>query len=401
MKYRITRMASLVLAFGIFFIVSCGNLKNTDRESSSDETSLQNELTEINRKISENPDKSDLQVEKASLLYRYSQTIPIITDRQPIYQNLRDLADGYEARFTNSSDSLDKILEKAWREEQNNGIKLLHQNDQEEITDEEFPTAISHFENAITTIPDSLQTYGLLSTTYYKQGNLSQAIETLEKADQHAEGENTDIQEKMAYLYLESGKLDEAENKYRNLAASHPDNLLYKHGFVNVLILNDQHQEAIELLKDLSDEYPNRYNYQESLATELYYLFRDRTSQYIDDGNNVSLDEEDQQELTDMLNSVHSLFESLQETLPTSEENLYRMATFYKRTSQRLEQLSAKSDLSFSDLQTEFMEYSLPLWEQLSELKPKNLGYISNLHDVYLKLGMNEEATSLERSYNF
>ena len=47
------------------------------------------------------------------------------------------------------------------------------------------------------------------------------------------------------------------------------------------------------------------------------------------------------------------------------------------------------------------MEYSLPIWERLAELNPENMGYISNLHQVYLELGMNEDAESLERSYNF
>lgn len=402
MKCRIARMSSLVLAFGIFFSISCGNLKSTESADEVDKTTLQDELNELNRQISENPDNSNLQIDKATLLYRYSKSIPAVANRKPIYQNLRDLADNFTARFGTDSDPINNILEKAWHEEQAGGIKLLHQNNPSEISDQEVPRVISHFDNAITIMPDSLQTYSLLATTYYREGNLEQAIGTLVSANERGEDSNTDIEEKLAYLHLESGNLEEAERRYRDLAASHPDNLLYKHGFVNVLILSDKHEEAAELLEELSDDYPNRYNYQESLATELYYLFRNQTSQYIEEGNSESLSENDRQEISNMLNSIHTIFESLQETLPSSEENLYRMAAFYKKASMRLEELSANNDqVSFSDLQDEFMGYSLPLWERLVELQPDNIGYISNLHEVYVALEMHEEAEALERSYNF
>lgn len=402
MIYRITRMSGLVLAFGIFFSFSCSNLENTgsNGSSSSDVNSLQQQIREINQEISENPGNSDLLVEKANLLHHYSQTIPEPENRKTVYLNIRDIADHYSATFGNNSERLNDILVKAWRSEQTSGIRKLQQ-DTSERSDEEASTIIAHFENAIAINPDSLKTYNVLATTQYQQGNLNDAIETLETANVRGEQDKPEIEEKLAYLYLESGNLIEAERRYHRLVENHPEKLLYKHGLINVLILSNKHEEAIERLEKLSEEYPTRYNYQESLATELYYIFKNRTDQYLQNSEN-QLSENESDELTNLLDSAHSLFESIQESLPTTEEGLFRIATFYKNTSMRLKELSANNDGAlFTDLQNEYMGYSLPIWERLAELNPENMGYISNLHQVYLELGMNEEADSLERSYNF
>jgi hypothetical protein len=42
----------------------------------------------------------------------------------------------------------------------------------------------------------------------------------------------------------------------------------------------------------------------------------------------------------------------------------------------------------------------MTLWKKLSENNPDNISYIRNLYDVYVELGMTEEAESIKRSYN-
>lgn len=399
MMYQIPRMLSLVLTFGIFFTLSCSTVRNTETENSSDdETTLQEQISDINREISENPQNIDLQVEKAQLLHRYSQTFSAPQNRNPVYLNLRDIADSYSSD-SEISEPLNEILFEAWHNEQQSGISLL-QEDEANWSEEEVSRITAHFENAITLIPDSLQAYNLLATTQYQHGSVDQAIQVLEQAEQQRDSYNPAIAEKLAYLYLESGNLAEAERRYRDLVEFNPDKLLFKHGLINVLILSDKHEETIEMLEELSDEYPTRYSYQESLATELYYLFESKTNAYVSGNSNNELSDEDREELTSLLSSVHSIFETIQESLPTSEENLLRMASFYKKAADRLGQLPDE-DGELDEMETDFMEYSLPLWERLVEINPENLGYINNLHQVYLNLDMQEDAESIERSYNF
>lgn len=398
MTYKIPRMLSFALAFGIFFTLSCSTLRDTESANSSDdETTIEEQISSINREITENPDNTDLRKEKANLLYRYSQTISVPENRNPVYLNIRDIANSYSSN-SEIQNELDEVLSQAWRKEQQNGIRLLQKNEQGQ--DQDITTIIAHFENAITLIPDSLQTYSLLATTYYQHGDINQAIETLEQAEAQRDQYNSTVSEKLAYLYLESGNLEEAERRYRDLVEFSPDKLLYKHGLINTLILSDKHDETIDMLEELSDEYPTRYTYQESLATELYYLFKTKTDTFVSNSSNNELSEEERDEFSNLLSSVHSIFETIKESLPSSEENLFRMASFYKNASQRLQKLPLDGG-ELDEMQSEFLEYSLPLWEQLIEINPENLGYINNLYQVYLELGMQEEAESIERSYNF
>lgn len=403
MIYRKTRMASLLLAFGVFFSISCSNLENTTSADTADSrlAALQSEIEDINREISGNPGNEELLSQKADLLYQYSQEIEMPANRQSVYLNIRDIADGFKARSNVQPDEIDALLVKAWQTELKSGITLL-QKDQADRNESEISLIISHFENAITLMPDSIRTYNLLATTHYQHGNLTNAIETLEIANQKSDQDNSGLKEKLAYLYLESGELTEAELRYRKLVVDQPDNLLYKHGLANVLMLNNKHEEATDLLEELSKEYPTRYVYKESLATELYQVFKQRSASYIENGTIRDLSTDDKQALAGLLSDAHSIYESLQETLPTTEENLYMMATFYKKTSERLEKLSInETNNSFADLQNDFLEYSLPLWERLAKLKPDNLGYINNLYQVYISLEMQEEAEAIERTYNF
>jgi tetratricopeptide (TPR) repeat protein len=392
-------MLSLALAFGIFFTLSCSTIQNTETTSSSgdDAATLQEKINEVNQEISANPNSAQLQVKKANLLYQRSQNMSQVENRNPIYQNIRDIADGYSSNL-NISNQLDEVLSKAWHLEKQTGMSLLQKN--EAVQSESFSKIVSHFENAITLIPDSLQTYSLLATSYYQHGNLNQAIATLEQAEDQHDSYEAAISEKLAYLYLESGDLSEAERRYSDLVDFDPDKLIYQHGLINVLILSDKHEQAVDMLEQLSEEYPTRYTYQESLATELYYLFKTKTDSFVSVSTDGEFSEEEQEELIDLLRSVHTIFETIQESFPTTEENLHRMASFYKNASTRLSQLPATNS-ELEEMEQNFMEYALPFWERLAEINSDNLGYINNLYQVYLELDMQEEAESIERSYNF
>jgi len=399
MIHQLTRMSGLVLAFGIFFTLSCSTLQNSETantKKNKDQT-IQQDLRDLNNKLSENPDNPDLLIDKIDLLSKYANTLSNPSDRKPLYQNIREISDRLSSN-SDVSNQLDVRLNRSWRNEQQSGITLLQQDDSNRL--EDISRITSHFENGITLIPDSLQTYKLLATTHYKHGSLNKAIETLKMAENRESLFDPDISEKLAYLLLESGDMPEAENRYRELVEFEPDKLIYRHGLINVLILSDQHEEAISMLEELTEEYPTRYTYQESLAAEMYYLFRDRTETLTNIGSDSTVSSEEQKELADLLNSIHGIFESLKKSLPTSEENLYRMAAFYKKSSERLSQLP-DSDNNLDEMEQNFMKYSLPAWERLVEINPDNLEYITNLYEVYLDLGMNDDAESIERSYNF
>ena len=116
-------------------------------------------------------------------------------------------------------------------------------------------------------MPDSLQAYRLKSTAHYKLGQTHLALDTLEKLHQRAPlfGE---LGEKLAYLYLESGRVAKAEELYRKLLDEDPDNRLLTHGWINSLIVSGRGDVAIAELEQLTSDDPGFLPYFKVLLSE-------------------------------------------------------------------------------------------------------------------------------------
>ncbi|TVR28538.1 MAG: hypothetical protein EA390_11745 [Balneolaceae bacterium] len=403
-----TRKALLMFiwtAFGVFFTLSCSQFNQTSSDNGSEfsiESSLE-KLEQINSQLSDEPNNRDLQLEKAELLYTISVATPAPAQRKPYYQNLRDLAESQKQTDQEVHPELKNILTKAWSSEQGDGIRLLQQ-DRSEYLDQQFETIAAHFENAIAINPDSLVAYNLLANTFYRHGDLNDAITTLETASEKSGDVNPDIGEKLAYLYLESGNIEKSIQLYRDLKQQNPQSPHIRHGLANAYILNQQHEEAVEILRSLSDDYPTRFEYQEALATELYFLMSKKAESASQPNQEEQISASDIETLIEIVNEVDELFETLRESLPFTEEQLVRSGAFYHNTSAKLSNIKSiagqDSQNELENMRVEMLEKALPLWEKLTENHPGNIDYIRNLHDIYVKLGRDEDAENLQRSFN-
>ena len=410
MKIRITRMAIplyIGFAFGLFFVQACTTVQPTETPEYEPGTAqyLEAELNRLNDQLAENPGTSSLYLEKSEVLYEFAKTHSP-RERPPIYQNLKDHSDAAMHKENIDQNEIEDVLRTAWSEEQSRGVQLLQQ-DRSTGLNENYSEIIAHFDNAITVIPDSLVTYSLKATTLYESGNLGKSIETLEKANTLSGGSNTEFLEKLAYLYLESGDVEKSISMYETLVESNPDDQHLKHGLVNAYIIDNQHEEAIAILSELTDLFPSRHTYQETLATQIYFLFDLKADDLIQQDYLDSEKSEDIQEISLMADQVHLIFDEIQATMPINEENTYRMAAFYKDAYLTLSKLTNRIEFDSEIVEViisqkeQFLGLSLPLWERLAELNPDNLDYLNHLYQVYLHLDMEEDAQSLERSLNF
>lgn len=402
MKYFSTRTASLVLAFGLFFAASCAQFDRSSEEA-SDPESYHTQLEQINQQLEDDPDDADLQLQKAELLTKAALETPNPENRHSYYQNLRDVADSHQFADGSRQDEFEEWVNHAWTEEQGEGVRLLQQTP--DHGEPPFGRIVAHFNNAITVNPDSLSTYNLLANTYYRSGDISQAIQVLEDAGQGDATPKTETREQLAYLYLEYGEVDRSIEIYEQLALSHPNSAHLRHGLANAYIINEQHTEATSILRELSEQYPTRYEYREALATQLYYKF-DRQAELLiadDDGSEITSD--DTAPLFEFLDEVDNLLDELRNTLPFSEEHMLRNGAFYKNSAQRLHHLREYADEDhhgdLNEKAAELYEKGMPVWEKLVENHPDNTDYIRTLHSIYLELGKSEEAETLERTYNF
>ena len=389
-------MVSLVLTFGIFFAVSCTYFeKSQNEEQLSYQEQIDQRIEEINDQLLSDPDNHELIAEKGELLIGLADLMANPNDRMPVYRNLYNLS--------TESDIVQSMVVKAWSEEQNSGVRLL-QTERNDVSIDHYDEILGHFYNAITLQPDSMVTYSLLATTYYEKGSIHHAIETMETALEISGNGDMAFKEKLGYLYLEAGRTDESVGMYEDLVTEYPDDNHLLHGLINTYMISNRHDDAVIILKQLTEEYPTRYNYQEALATQLYFQFKEKSGMFspMDEESDITA-----ATLIDLASEIDTIFNSLMNNTPVNEENVYRMAAFYKNSAATLTRLSELSDTpemdqeKFIEISNDFTEKSLSLWERLAEMNPDNLEYMTVLRQIYIENGMDEEAELIERSYNY
>ena len=407
MDYFSTRTASFLLAFGIFFAVSCSVFEKSEAPEEISKLQQINESIErINIELDSDPYNQDLKIQKASLLHEYAIKQSNPSDRYPIYQNLYSLNQENGQNESGDIPEITNILVKAWENEQSDGVRLLQLNRDNEAN-QHYYDILAHFDNALILQPDSLVTYNLMSNTFYENGSIGNAVETLENAVNQSSVPDPKLLEKLAYLYLESGNTDESIRLYENLVSSNTNDNRLMHGLTNAYMISQRHNDAIAKLKQLSEEFPTRYYYKEALATQLYFIFESYSDEIYREFENGESIDNSIDNLLEILNQAHSIYDSLRDPIPANEESLLRMGTFYNNSVNKLTAIHSTVTLSSennllvqSTIQT-YRDHSIELWEKLTEMNPDNMEYVYTLYNLYKDAGMSEEADSIERSYNF
>jgi hypothetical protein len=399
-------MVSLVLTFGIFFALSCSTFQtSTESPRSQFEAGNYNSaLRLINSDIQENPDDLPLQLLKAEILQKMAVENYQPEEREPVYTNLRTTTDEVSFESSAYQSRIDSILTSAWMTEQSAGVRLLQQ-DGSSTFDEHFNTVIAHFNNALTIIPDSIVTYNLMATTYYRHGNLSDAISTIESIEDKGFTQPPKTKEKLAYLYLEAGQIDKSVELYEALSASYPESEIYQQGLVNSYILGDMHTDAIALLEELTGVYPNRVQYREALATERFYVMRHRAEDTMQASGFESFSGSEIDQMLEQLDEISSIYRDIDETLPSSEERQQRIAAFYVSSADLIAEVFANTDdealkSQLSEQRETYLRASIPYWQTLYEANSDRAAYAYSLIEVYNELGMEDQAELLEQQIN-
>lgn len=394
-------MTSAMLVFGIFFTLSCATFSSTTKtaETLYQENKYSQALAAVDREISDDPDNQGKKILKANILKDYAVNNRVPSDREVIYGNLRNTIEEVQFSTGQFNAVTDSILTSAWMYEQSEGVRYLQQDDSENL-EQHFDMVISHFKNAIVIIPDSVVTYNLKATTHYKHGDLSDAITTLESIEENGITRPPETCEKLAFLYLEAGMIDRSINIYEGLTTNHPQNEMYRRGLVNAYILGEYHEDSVRLLEALAEEYPNRAEYREALATERFYLLKAEAHQLISDSQTGSLNVE---AYTSSLSEIAAIFRNVDTTLPSSEERKERIAEFHISAATLLNNIAdftaddADAHKLASNEAESHLKDSIPYLRSLFESQSENVAYGRKLLRVYNELNMEQEAQSLER----
>lgn len=412
MIYTKTRTATPVfigIAFGVFFATACATFHSPleKAEQNFNEKNYTAALQSLNQHIQDHPNDADALLYKLRVLDESAKSFSSPADRADTYMEMKKTSESIY--FIDASDQAiaeaDSVLNTARNREQQRGVELLQQ-DESDIYDQNFEEIIHHLENAL--ILDSLNetAYNLKATTYYRHGDINKAVTTLETASEVIPELPDELLEKLAYFYLESGKIEDAIQGYKNLLESSPNNQNHLHGLANAYILGEQHKNAIELLENLTRENPDNDIYKRALASEVLFDLNNRLE------SALSEKEFSSDLSSDRIALLYTKIEELNSEITVQQvsdfESSHSVAGLYKNSAFQIYELSGLVSAENRDEAEElrrvadnFLRSSLTVWEKLAENNPDNTDVLRNLYQIYVQLDMKDNADMIRKNYNF
>lgn len=401
-----TRRTGILLAFGFFFILSCSTQVNTLEEAEEMYRSgnYSDALRSLNDLLKEEPDNEKFLFLKASTLSNLANEQLQPQQRSDYYREMNlateILRDSEDPSIRGMTDSL---MVKVWREEFGAGKRLLEHNNPENFSNN-FQPIIAHLSNALIINKDSSSTYNLKATAYYRNGDVHHAIETLQNAENHFNPLPFEMKEKLAFLLLEEGQIEQSIDIYRQLLVDQPNNEDIKHGLVNAYILDGQHQNSIELLRDLIEADHDHLTYHEALATELFFYIQNSVTGLSEANLNDREIIERIDGLMVDLNEAEELYQFVKENHSNPSEITFITAAFYKNTAGNLIDLADSNSEELAEIlhdnAIELLTRSVPVWEEVANRNPENPEIWKSMYQIYTQLDMNEEAENARSRAN-
>ena len=268
-----TRLASLVLAFGFFF--ACAPSKPTiDSLVSTNQYDLA--LAQIEEDLARDPYQPELQIHKGRINAMMAKEVQV-QERGGFYETTVNAFNAADTAGANESQiaKIDSLTNNYWKVEHNAGTAAY----EVDTLDNHFAISVAHFSNAIILKPGEVSSYMSKATTQYSAGDVKGAIATLNNAKNTVDEVPPKLYENLGFLYLQNGDPDQSVFYYELANKDITQNKNIAFGLVNAYISASDAEEAIGLLSDLAQNYPNDANIRNVYGTQLYLI----TEEIMDD----------------------------------------------------------------------------------------------------------------------
>lgn len=388
-RWKRTRLASSILAVGFFFLSACLSTESTTR-TTDEFTPGEEALQEIDLRIDAGEEAAPLLIERLEILSRIAGDSE--PDRRSVYyEEMLQTAASPHLQAGEENDLAGDLILEAYEREFQAGESGLDQTES---------SSDHHFRNASLLIPEESDPYRHLSSFFYRQDRIADAIAVLEASEEQIDPYPPDMSERIAYLHMESGHLQQAVERYQVLVQENPDRIEVRHALVNAYILNEQHHDAVLELRNLLELDPGNMQYRQSLAVELFFQLQDHWKV-------VPPAQQTEDDLQSDLALVDEAIELLDqaEDLPTVDtEELYVKAQFYRNSGlYLLEQSEGLQEQESSELITRgeyLIKEAIPHWEAMTEQNPENRDLWLDLQEMYRQLGLDEQARQIDEQLN-
>lgn len=282
-----TRMASVILAFGLFFGCSSPNPFVEDTKTFIDDGNLRLALQTINRGVNQEPENPEIHYFKGLVHHKMAQTETNAANKHQHYQQMgtsfRTVLRIYEEEGTRGrrSREIEYLRTSSWAEEHNRGVSILGDENRRSLN--HIRTAVDHLRNATAILPDSTLSHELLAEAYLRLNDTAQAYSVLNEALRFANKKQADrLHERLAYLALKTGDYDGARKAFENLSEEQRSNTNLAHGLINIYQRNMEHQKALALARQLRTRYPDKLAYEYVIGAQAHQLSMRRYEQWLE-----------------------------------------------------------------------------------------------------------------------
>ena len=369
----LTRWAVLV-ALGFF--LGCSNTLKTV-ESLVQEQAYFQALKELEEGLEKRPDNEQLWLEQGRIHLVYSETDEPI-QRTYHYKTAYFSFEEAQRLGVDSTQNaeIDNLLQRYWTQEHNAGIRALESGEYED----RLRDASSHLRNAVELKPNEISSYIALSNSYYSAAKIKLAFKTLRDAEENLDTPNAQIYEKLGFLSLEQGDIEESITFYQR-SIEIADNKNAAFGLVNAYILSGESLIAVELLSSLLERYPNDTEINHVYGVQLNIVLDGYLTQlhqgYKDDNS---------KEIERLREAIDLMMEGAEGQLTHAYQNdisntafVESLAIFYNNlTSKYLEMLEVAYTEHvdpMSDSAAEYLDKAITYYIRMQQLRPNDPEY--------------------------
>ena len=369
----LTRWAAFV-ALGFF--LGCSNTLKTV-ESLVQEQAYFQSLKELEEGLEKRPENELLWLEQGRIHLIYSETDEPI---QRTYHYQTAYFSFEEARRlgvdSTQNAEIDNLLQRYWAKEHNAGIRALESGEY----DDRLRDASSHLRNAVALKPNEISSYIALSNAYYSAAKMKLAVKTLRDAEENLDAPNAQIYEKLGFLSLEQGEIEEAITLYQR-SIEIADNKNAAFGLVNAYILAGESLMSVELLSSLLERYPNDTEINHVYGVQLNIVLDGYLTQL-----HQAYEDDHSEEVERLREAIDLMMEGAEGQLTQAYQNdisntafVESLAIFYNNlTSKYLEMLEVAYTEHvdpMSDSAAEYLDKAITYYKRMQQLRPNDPEY--------------------------
>lgn len=420
MKKQFYSLFSVIALFILLISCTAENELITPIKQGLNAQDYQAALVAADTAIAREPGNGQGYYYKAYALSRIAANEPVVADRKPLLERMRENLDEAQVLFSlnpeppaEANNVVDLTLE-SWSREHNAAIGYATDDSLMATVDEPLQLSIDHLVNATTVNPDSALSYDVLAQIYHMNGDYANAASSLEKAiDIRQQGDAADYDRLSSYYFLQDD-YESALIVIEQGLTLYPDSITLVQKVADAYFQTGQADKALEVVEDLIQRDPQNPQYRLVVGTQIYQRVQTLTDQIAEKNDEIfelKGESGNEAKIAELESEINVLNEQANDLTVRAESALVKAAELdknnpvtyntlgilYQNKSAALFELrNMTSDneqaAEYDEMARKEAEKAMNYYERAAELDPEDQGLWETLFRIYTLLDYREKA---------